>query len=880
MIGKTILHYKVFEKLGEGGMGVVYKAEDTKLKRDVAIKFLPRQIAVSAEERERFKIEAQAAAALNHPNIATIHAIEEHDDETRQQPGTLFIVMEYIEGKELGEIIQSEIPNPKSAVDYAIQIAEGLQAAHEKGVVHRDIKSTNIMVTDKGQVKIMDFGLAKIRGGAQVTKVGTTLGTAAYMSPEQAKGENTDHRTDIWAFGVVLYEMLTGQLPFKGEYEQAVTYAILNEEPVSINNFHPDIPEGLQAIVQKSMAKQRNERYQSVGEILADLEALFDAGDTRSQPGRTTAAFAKESGQKPSLIKRRLTFAIPAVLLLLLIFFFMQKRKPTLDTPAARKMLVVLPFENLGPPADEYFAGGITEEITSRLAVVHGLGIISRTSAMQYRNTQKSIATIGKELDVDYVLEGTVRWQRTEEGSRVRVTPQLIRVADDTHLWTKTYDRILDEIFAVQTEVAEEIVRQLDLTLLEPERKALQARPTRNLQAYDFYLRGKQYREGNYYDLEPQERAVEMFEKAIALDSTFASAFAQLSRTHSHIYFFTLDPSEARMAQAKAAADKALRLQPDLAEAQEALAYYYYRNKNFDRALEIFEAIRRARPNYSPFLIGLIQRRQGKWLESNKNLEEAFKLAPRDANLAVTLVSSYTQMRDFKKAAAWAVQAALLEPDNLYVKNWRLLNIINWRGQTEKAWSIVESFPEDRMKSFWVFYLLRIDRDYEQALKVAKGLPWEALEIQWIYDHKYLELAEIYWLQKNQQQCRAYADSARIILERETRQRPDVARLRSALGLAYAYLGQQDAAIREGRRAVELFPVSQDAVEGPEYVQYLAQIYAIVGESDLAIEKLDYLMSIPSLLSVARLKVDPMWDSLRGNPAFQGLIERYPLEGL
>ena len=300
MIGKQILHYKITEKLGEGGMGVVYKAEDTKLKRDVAIKFLPQQIAVSAEERARFKIEAQAAAALNHPNIATIHAIEEQDDE-------MFIVMEYIEGRELRTMINTPLDPPSRGelkggvmpideiIDLATQIAFGLQAAHEKGITHRDIKSTNIMVTDKGQVKVMDFGLAKIGAGAQLTQDHSTLGTAAYMSPEQARGEKVDHRTDIWSFGVVLYEMLTGELPFKGEYEQAVIYAILNEEPTQVSSLRTDAPPELVAIVDHCLAKDPGERYPTSAELVAALQALHSRNDG-ANPFSVSRLFKKPSG--------------------------------------------------------------------------------------------------------------------------------------------------------------------------------------------------------------------------------------------------------------------------------------------------------------------------------------------------------------------------------------------------------------------------------------------------------------------------------------------------------------------------------------------------------------------------------------------------------
>ncbi|MFQ5709122.1 MAG: serine/threonine-protein kinase, partial [bacterium] len=316
MIGKTILHYKILEKLGEGGMGVVYQAEDTKLKRDVAIKFLPRQIAASEEERQRFKIEAQAAAALNHPHIATIYAIEEVDEQ-------IFIVMEYIDGRELRKVIQSEIPDPQSAIDIATQIAAGLQAAHEKGIVHRDIKSANIMVTDKGQVKIMDFGLAKLSGRTMLTKEGTTLGTVAYMSPEQARGENVDHRTDIWAFGVVLYEMLTGELPFKGDYEQAVIYSILNEEP----DFS-DIPADFLPVVKKALAKKVGARFQNIEELLADLRALTGFEALSGLSAKAGPSSRMQPARQRSMLLLAGGLAV-VVLTVAAMGYFFSKRGPT-----------------------------------------------------------------------------------------------------------------------------------------------------------------------------------------------------------------------------------------------------------------------------------------------------------------------------------------------------------------------------------------------------------------------------------------------------------------------------------------------------------------------------------------------------------------------
>jgi len=394
MIGKQILHYKILEKLGEGGMGIVYLAEDTKLERQVAIKFLPRHIAGNSDERKRFEIEAKAAAALNHPNIATIHAIEEADDE-------LFLVMEYIEGNELKEIVKTQrLASQQDIINYATQIAEGLQAAHEKGIVHRDIKSSNIMVTNDGQIKIMDFGLAKFRGSAQLTQIGTTLGTAAYMSPEQARGDDVDHRSDIWSFGVVLYEMLTSELPFKGDYEQAVIYNILNESPESMSEYSPEVSEELVQIVDKCLQKEPSNRYQNVKEIISDLSG-------KNELKTIISPIKNEKAQK----KKKGIYYITTVIafLIIVIVGYLINSQKTHDNLTIKDRLVVLPFENLGPSEEDYFADGITEEITSRLTTLKSLGVISRKSALLYRNSDKTI----KYSRRDCALGEKSRWHRT-----------------------------------------------------------------------------------------------------------------------------------------------------------------------------------------------------------------------------------------------------------------------------------------------------------------------------------------------------------------------------------------------------------------------------------------------------------------------------------
>ena len=573
MIGKTILHYKILKELGSGGMGVVYKAEDTKLKRDVAIKFLPRQIAANDEDRERFKIEAQAAAALNHPNIATIHAIEEMD-------GDLFIVMEYIKGRELRElIIDNNQLSINKALNYATQIASGLQAAHKKGVTHRDIKSANIMITNEGQVKIMDFGLAKVRGGAQLTKVGTTLGTAAYMSPEQAQGLKTDHRTDIWAFGVVLYEMLTGQLPFPGDYEQAVIYSILNEEP----EFPDGIPGNLQQILQKALAKDLNNRYQNIREVLADLES-FDTAQT--------SGVAKPAGvgMKPASTKKLkiLVGGIAVLILLATLAYFLNRSQP-IDS------IAVLPFVNTNNDPDiEYLSDGITETLITKLSQLPELRVMARNTVFRFKGKDMTAQQVGEELNVRAVLTGAI----VQRGNALRLNAELVDVSDGAQIWGEQYNRTLDDIFAVQDAISEQISTSLRLKLSSEEKSRLVKRHTEDREAYQLYLKGRFYvskRTG-----EALKTALGYFQQAVDRDPTYALAYAGIADCYVLLPYYRGLSGHESYPKAKAAALQALQMDEHLAEAHAALALAHVffdwdwvsAEKSIHRAIEL-------NPNYA-----------------------------------------------------------------------------------------------------------------------------------------------------------------------------------------------------------------------------------------------------------------------------------------
>jgi len=588
MIGKTILHYRILEKLGEGGMGVVYKAEDTKLKRDVAIKFLPRQIAGSDEERQRFKIEAQAAAALNHPNIATIHAIEEHDDE-------MFIVMEYIEGRELRDIVQSEIPKLQSAIDYATQIASGLQAAHKKGVVHRDIKSSNIMITDEGQVKIMDFGLAKIRGGAKFTKVGTTLGTAAYMSPEQARGEEVDHLTDIWAFGVVLYEMLTGQLPFKGDYEQAVIYSILNEEPQSITALRPELPEELERMANKMLTKMPSHRYQKIEGVLADLRTC---GDTR-----LSLEERADPDSKSTITKAPRLIIAAALALVLLLFVLWNIRKfgwnsPEQMSPTSDSAIAVLPFSVRGNAEFNYLGEGMVDLLSTKLDGAGGWRSVDPRAILGFVDRYEdetldpeSGKGIAQRLSARFYVLGNI----LEIGGRLQLHASLYdrkRGLDAVAEGTAAGDAA--QLFGLVDEVAARLlVGRSDGSRDRVDR--IEAVTTSSLPALKAYLEGETaFRRGQF------QPAVDAFQRAVAADSSFALAYYRLSvaaewRTISELSF--------------TAAQQALSLADRLSERDRRLleAFLAYRQGKAAEAEQLYRTIIDAYPDDVEALIQLAE---------------------------------------------------------------------------------------------------------------------------------------------------------------------------------------------------------------------------------------------------------------------------------
>ena len=593
--GKTIAgKYKIIEEIGRGGMGVVYKAEDTRLDRIVALKFLSSELTQDEEAKQRFVQEAKAAAALNHPNISIIHEIDEHQGQT-------FIAMEYIQGQSLKQKLEEGPLAIEEAKDIALQVAEGLMEAHEKGIIHRDIKPANIMLTEKCQAKITDFGLAKLSGGADLTKASTIMGTVAYMSPEQAKGEAVDHRTDIWSLGAMLYEMLTGKRPFIKDHEQALIFSILNDQPKPITSLRPDVPSNIESPIRKAIEKEPSKRYQSVSTLIQDL-----------------------------------------------------RKPPSQFAAKDEKSIAVLPFTNMSAdPEQEYFCDGISDELINALANVRDLHVVARTSASSFKGKKIDVRDIGKKLNVEAVLEGSVR----KSGNRLRITAQLINIADGYHLWSERFDGEMKDIFDIQDEITLAIVDKLKLKLLGKEKAAIVKRHTEDQDAYNLYLMGRNSLQ--MLTVAGFIRGIAYLEQATEKDPDFALPSAALAIAYcNRSYWGNLAPHEA-FPKARAHTERALDIDATLALA--------YAASGFIKTFYDWD-----------------------WLGANQDFRNALELNPNFADIYqyYSYLLILTQKHD--DAVIIAKRAQELDPFSSLI-NSHLGLILYWAGRIDEAVGVYET---------------------------------------------------------------------------------------------------------------------------------------------------------------------------------------------
>lgn len=880
MIGKTLAHYEITGPLGQGGMGEVYRAHDPRLRRDVAIKILPPALTADPERRLRFEREAQTAAALSHPNIAVIHEIGEHE-------GAPFLVMELLRGRSLDEVTRGRTLPLEEWLGYAVPIADALAHAHRHGVVHRDLKPSNVIVTDEGHVKLLDFGLAKLLErerdvdpseldtiSQELTRAGKVIGTVAYMSPEQARGQSIDHRTDVFSLGVLLYRLATGRLPFSGDSDIESLNATLTQDPPPLVEAVPGFVPEASRIVAKAMEKEPDRRYQSAGDMVADFRNLgrdLDTGRVSVAGATGPVGAAHADGGKTKWV----ALAAAVVLIALGVWQF----RPETDTSApvaevtGPTRIVVFPFENLGAPEDEYFSAGVTEEIIGRLASVEDLSVISRSSAFQYDKTGKTMQEIGDDFDVEYILDGTVRWARRGDTQRVRIAPQLARVTDDTSIWAETYDSPMDDIFQVQSSIAGRVIEALGVVLMSEESASIAARPTENQEAYQAYLRGMDAFQTNHSDT----RSEGLLRRAVDLDPTFGIAWAGLSRVHSWRYHVG-DQTEERREAARSSAEQAIRWAPDAPEARMAMGLYHYRCfRDYDRALAEIAIAAASRPNDTDVMSwrATLNKRQGNFDEAIRLQRRVLELDPTDFSAAAEIGVAHRLRGDLPAAIEAYELAHEIRPGEFELYGRHAQLHISWRGDTARSRAILEampkreSLPRQQRQWFWQEYL---EGRFTDALERLDSIPETGVDQLTLNVRTSMAALCLEALGRDDEATAAWQEAV-ALLDAEKQARPRDFRVHLDLAVPLAALGRRDEALEAADRAIELMPLSKDVEAGIAPLANRFMTLVRIGRYD---EALDAFEALPagSFLTVPRLRIDPRFANFVESPGFVEFTRR------
>ncbi|MFN2624115.1 MAG: protein kinase, partial [Chthoniobacterales bacterium] len=860
LLGRQFAHYRIESILGVGGMGVVYLAHDDRLGRKVALKLLPPALTADERQLQKLKQEARTTSALNHPNIVTIHEIGEID-------GMHYIASEFIEGNTLRERMAQGRMAPDEALDIVIQLAGALAVAHAAGIVHRDIKPENIMLRHDGYVKILDFGIAKFiqpqsGHGTQTNTRFLILGTARYMSPEQARGVAVDSRTDIWSLGVVLYEMIAARPPFEGDTNTDVMAAVLRSAAPPLDR---STPATVQRIISRTLAKDPNARYQNAADLRNDLQ--------------------RTQSKKEPFVRRFWPIAAAGFIVVVLVLFQMtrssrvadvfdrSRTRPAAPDQSADKSIAVLPFQNLSEdPANAFFADGVQSEILTNLSKVADLKVISRTSVIAYRDTAgRNSRKIGQELGVAHLLEGSVQ----RAGNRVRVNAQLIDAQNDAQLWALSYDRDLADVFAIQSEIAKAIAGQLQAKLTGPERQSIASKPTDNLEAYDAYLRGLAYSQKTARSSGNDAAAQKSLRDAVQLDPKFAQAWALLSYVDATGYLsLSLQPTEALREESRQAAETALSLQPNLGEALQAQGYYHYAClKDYDTAERYFEKARQFLPNGSSISesVAFLSRRRGRWDRSESAFNEAERLDPRNPRLLTQHALSYIALRRFPEALRKIDQILDIIPDDTYSEALKA-GIAQLEGDLPRAAALLAPLhpgadqTEVLEAQAYQAVLERRPAEIIARLKelLAKADPALGYNVGGLRFY-------LGWAQDVSGDRDGAMESwrqARSELEAILKEQPENYLLIGALAFTDMGLGDKTAALNLIENAMARNPTEQDAVFGLRPLEIFARVAATAGESDRAIEAIEKLLRTPYggvmrrllPLTPALLRLDPMFD--------------------
>jgi serine/threonine protein kinase/tetratricopeptide (TPR) repeat protein len=862
--------YELLEIIGRGGQGVVYRARQKSLNRTVALKVVGLGHWATDAHLKRFRREAEAAASLDHSGIVPIYEVGERD-------GSCYFSMKLVEGGQLDEVVRREPMPVRRAVELIAKVARTVHYAHEHGILHRDIKPGNILLDQKGEPHLTDFGLARlVETESTVTRTMEVLGTPSYMAPEQAVGNNdtVSAVTDVYGIGAVLYQLLTGHPPFAGGTTYETIKLLLDTEPRQPRLLNPKIDRDLSTICLKCLEKDPKRRYSSALALAEDLERWL-----KHEP-----ILARRSGiltRSKKWVQRNPTGALLAASMVALAAAagWIVSKSELIRHPLTTG-IAVLPFENLSDEKEHaFFADGVQDDILIKLAKIADLKVISRTSVMQYRGKQ-DVRQIGNTLRVSHVLEGTVR----RSGSKVHVNAQLVDARTDVGIWAEEYDRNLNDVFAIEMEVAQSIANRLRAKVSAREKAAMQEWPTKDLVAYDLYLRAAslidkapygpdQERAKNYF------QAIELLNQAISHDPAFLLAYCRLAEAHDELYFGRFDYTPGRLELAKSAIDSAFHLKPDSGEARLALATHFYHGYfDYDRARHELAIALRTLPNSARIFewTGYIDRRQSRWHDAVRDFERAMELDPRNVKILIGAVITYAQMREYKKAREVADRIIALEPNDMEHRLGRAHIDLRERADTRPLDALGKMLSHDPEAWFYLAFCERdaVAADHALAALGAQGEDtFGAGEGGITFNRAYLE-GLVARMKGDAAAAQAAFSAARARQEEAVRARPNDDPSLCALGLIDAALGRKEEALREGRRALELTPIAKDSVNGTDVLYFYAVICAQTGERDSAIEQLETLAKIPAgwVLSYGDIRLNPNWDPLRGDPRFEKIV--------
>src|SRR5262245_47524841 len=866
-------------------MGVIYRARQQHSRRIVAVKRVLAHQVNSHETLVRFRREAEAVASLDHPNILPIHEISESEE------GLPYFSMKYAMGGSLRTAAPVLRKDPRECVQLMAKIARAIAHAHGKGVLHRDLQPGNILLDENGEPMVSDFGLAKwLDQGSDLTRTLETLATPGYIAPEQVErpADKLTCAADVYSLGAILFYLLTGRPPFVGTNVLHVIHQAAATPAPPLRSLAPLLDRDLETIVGRCLESDPNARYQSAGALAEDLEHWLRHEPIRA---RRTGIFVR--GRK--WVRRNPTTTVLVTSLITLgavigVMFWGKELPPPTLLPSAG--VAVLPFENVSrDPENASFTDGVQDEILNHLTKIADLKVISRQSVMQYKaGTKRDLRQIAQDLDVTHVIEGSVQ----RAGNRVRVGTQLTDTRTNKHLWVEHYDRPLDDVFTIESDIAQAIAKQLQAKVSAKEKAVIEERPTADLAAYDLYLKAKELMYNARFNPARREKAlfqaVQLLEEAVARDPTFLLAHCQLAFANDQIYFANYDHTETRLALAESSIEAAVRLQPDAGETHLARAnHFFWGYLNYDRAREELAKAQRELPNNAEVFrtFGQMNRWEGRWEEASQNLGRAVELDPRNTRAITYVAWVYIALRKYAEADALAIRLQALEPRSPTLRAARAFIGLQARADTASLRAVLNAIESESPQSATEvsdlsFRLARYERDPVAAARALASMPREGkIDANGeVFPHTWYEglLAK---LRQDVTAAHSAFTAARVETEKLIHAQPRNERALGVLALIDAELGNKDKAIHEGRTACEMLPSTKNANDGVWLMMNLARIYAVTGEKDLALEQLEALSKLESSwvgISYGELRLNPDWDSLRGDPHFEKLVEQVKIQ--